>query len=68
VSITQEAKPEGLAADVLEEGWNTVGLVASGEAKKIEVTSKKKNTKNLAGTPSASSHQARGKKLQAQSH
>jgi hypothetical protein len=42
VSITQEDKPEGLAADVLEEGWNTVGLVASGEEKKKEVTSKKK--------------------------
>ncbi len=42
MSITQQDKPEGLAADVLEEGWNTVGLVASGEKKKIEVTSKKK--------------------------
>ena len=27
----QEDKPEGLAADTLEEGWNTVGLVAAGE-------------------------------------
>jgi hypothetical protein len=34
VSITQADKPDGLAADVLEEGWNTVGLVASGDQKK----------------------------------
>jgi hypothetical protein len=27
VSISQEDKPEGLPADTLEEGWNTVGLV-----------------------------------------
>ena len=27
----QEDKPEGLAADTLEEGWNTIGLVAAGE-------------------------------------
>ncbi len=31
VRMWQEDKPEGLAADTLEEGWNTVGLVAAGE-------------------------------------
>ena len=31
VSISQEDKPEGLDEDTLEEGWNTIGLVAAGE-------------------------------------
>ena len=32
VSIWQDDKPPGLPADTLEEGWNTIGLVAAGES------------------------------------
>ena len=47
MSITQADKPDGLAADVLEEGWNTVGLVASGDQKKKMKSLVKKNYKKI---------------------